>query len=720
MNKNELIHSAYLAYKDGQIDQALAFYQQLAKSDPMDLSTICMVAQCHRALGQLAEALKNYRRALLIAKKQKNQAKADIVQKKMIRIDPDSVTDFEIELAAVTEKTGEENGETQAVKQAVEQDKKNPELLKKAAETLEKQQLMAEAAKYYLALGNVFYGNKKFDQAIEVFQHILKIRPTFIQAHIALAESFIKQGSDSDAKKEYLYASEQLIRNGDLERGKLFAQKAIQLKSIEAHYYLGLVFLQNKKNEEARSEFETLLKFKVNHQGGLTFLAELLRDKKQINEAIGLYERLLKIDPKNADIMETWAQTANLQGDGNLAFEKYSQAMDAFAEQEEWERATYCAHEALQIQGENKELYLKFAEAAYNAGLVEQAAQGCNDLAAVLESQGNKSEADQMKQKAREILGQVSTERDEPASPSPETGMASETTPPIMDEPPPMADSMPPAEEPPVTIHERPPAPPEPSPFQAAPPAPAPAAQESNTTVMMNMADTYIQQGSLDEAIDIYQKILKKEPDNERVKSALTRVYAMFAGINPETAVARRGGGQGAAEKDDHQVQREAREKAQREAQVRSQRKSPPDGSKSGKSDTSNQGMINAIGNDKEDEIDGDNQDEFMTVTVAEIYTKQGLLNEALKIYQKILEIEPGNQEAKLKKEELEKKMKEQEALRQYSEKKAEQESAAVSRSEQVNQSDNPAKPSGSGTQKSDDDQEPPPPPKRRGRVSYV
>jgi fused signal recognition particle receptor len=225
---------------------------------------------------------------------------------------------------------------------------------------------------------------------------------------------------------------------------------------------------------------------------------------------------------------------------------------------------------------------------------------------------------------------------------------------------------------------------PEAAPAQGKPGVLSPA---DEVKVMMNIAATYIRQGSFDEAIEIYQQIAKKDPSNEEVKTALTRAYAMFAGVNPETAVVKKAASKTSPKTEDDEqqrLQREARERAQKEAQARAQRSSTPTPEPVSafqvKPVSTVSDLMQTMGA-KEDEIAGDHQDEFMTVTVAEIYTKQGLLNESLKIYQKILEIEPGNMEAQLKKQELESTMAEQERLRKQSEdaarKKVEDEKAA-------------------------------------------
>ncbi|MEK6645226.1 MAG: tetratricopeptide repeat protein [Candidatus Firestonebacteria bacterium] len=46
-------------------------------------------------------------------------------------------------------------------------------------------------------------------------------------------------------------------------------------------------------------------------------------------------------------------------------------------------------------------------------------------------------------------------------------------------------------------------------------------------------------------------------------------------------------------------------------------------------------------------------KDEMLTSTIAEIYVKQGLVNDAIQIYQKILEAEPRNEKARIRLNEL-------------------------------------------------------------------
>jgi tetratricopeptide (TPR) repeat protein len=681
---------AFRSLKEGQLPQASNKYQQIFEQEPTNVSAVNMLAEIATRQGQWVEALRYYRQAIRLPSE--SEVKTETLRKKMIRLDPDSFEDATAEAPTPALVSESVQASLEKMKATIAADPKNLENYQKMGELLEQNGRQKEAAEQWLVVGNALFNSKAYKKAGEIFKRIVSLDSSCLPAHLALGEIYSKEGSDSDAKKEYLYVAEQLIRQGNLEKGQVFAQKAIQLKSIEAHYYLGLICLLNHQTEDARKEFETLLKFKVNHQSGLTQLAALVSELKQWDEAVKLYERLLKIDPRNAYASERIATVALQMNQPNLAEEKFIQAMESHAANEDWELAAYCALEAVRLDQRNQELYLKLADAAYNAGLEPQAAEACMALADLLEAEGKANEAQSLRNKARELQsgGKV-----EPSSP------------------------------PPSAVREKPPSPTAPK---------APAAQE-DVSVMLNVADTYIQQGALDEAIEIYQKILKREPNNQKVRTALTRVYAMFAGLNPETAVARKSQAAtpppaaGSREPDEQRVQREARERAIREAQVRAQRTTTPDaagaaGAASAKPAAKEDEWLQTVGNARGDEIAGDHQDEFMTVTVAEIYTKQGLLTEALKIYQKILEIEPGNMEAQVKKQQLEKKVAEQEKIRQQTQEAqvAPKPSAKDPGPKEAPAAEAPPKPQPKPTPAKEENggDEPPAGRGKRGRVSYV
>ena len=73
------------------------------------------------------------------------------------------------------------------------------------------------------------------------------------------------RGNEADAKREYLSLAEYYWKNKNVEKTDYYAQKAIDFKSIEAHYLKGAALAAKGKHDDAKKELEMILKFKANH-----------------------------------------------------------------------------------------------------------------------------------------------------------------------------------------------------------------------------------------------------------------------------------------------------------------------------------------------------------------------------------------------------------------------------------------------------------------------
>jgi tetratricopeptide (TPR) repeat protein len=152
------------------------------------------------------------------------------------------------------------------------------------------------AIKQYAEIADIYFKNKLYKKAAPIYKRINELDPSNVDAHAAMGEIHAKSGNESDAKKEYLLIAEAMLKRGDLEAALSYAKKAVALKSIEAYYYLGQVFLLQQKYDDARTEFEKLLKFKLNHVGALVSMGRIFEAKGQADEALKHYQRALKVE----------------------------------------------------------------------------------------------------------------------------------------------------------------------------------------------------------------------------------------------------------------------------------------------------------------------------------------------------------------------------------------------------------------------------------------
>jgi len=129
----------------------------------------------------------------------------------------------------------------------------------------------------YLNIGNCYFQMEKYDLALENYKKILDKNPEDKNALLAIGNCYLNQGQKDEALSWYskikfealddpivLYnMGNTFFGNSLYEESLKYYKKAIQLKEdfLEARYQLGVVLITLGKNEEALQEFETYLKY---------------------------------------------------------------------------------------------------------------------------------------------------------------------------------------------------------------------------------------------------------------------------------------------------------------------------------------------------------------------------------------------------------------------------------------------------------------------------
>ncbi len=90
MDKKTLIKTAYLHFRDGQWDHAIEQYLRLLELDPADVLALNMLGDVYARQGRVTEALQYYRQALQVFSTQGAKDKAEIIRRKMSKLDPNS------------------------------------------------------------------------------------------------------------------------------------------------------------------------------------------------------------------------------------------------------------------------------------------------------------------------------------------------------------------------------------------------------------------------------------------------------------------------------------------------------------------------------------------------------------------------------------------------------------------------------------------------------
>lgn len=128
------------------------------------------------------------------------------------------------------------------------------------------------------------YGNRQYEQAIELFQRANEIRPDDYETITSLGNTYFDSGRYEDAEKWYKAA---------------LAKKP---NDVNVRTDLGLTFFFRKPPDMSRAvqEFRTALQSDPNHEQTLINLTVVLSEKGDAKEAQQALAQLEKVSPNNA------------------------------------------------------------------------------------------------------------------------------------------------------------------------------------------------------------------------------------------------------------------------------------------------------------------------------------------------------------------------------------------------------------------------------------
>lgn len=163
------------------------------------------------------------------------------------------------------------------------------------------------------ALGHFYFWNdvdmKRVNEQLEFYKEEVRKDPANLQNRIVLGYTYFLKGDNEEAIKEFDFV---------LEQDKNY---------YDAHYNLGLVFLDEERYNEALIEFEKCVNiaprdFKGHVQSGIAH-----RGLKEYDKATKALEQANKLAPTNADIIYQIGMVAEAQGKYEDAIMIYKDAL---------------------------------------------------------------------------------------------------------------------------------------------------------------------------------------------------------------------------------------------------------------------------------------------------------------------------------------------------------------------------------------------------------
>ena len=142
-------------------------------------------------------------------------------------------------------------------------------------ELSEEKGLITDAIRYYLAAGDILSREKSKDRFLKTYEKILSLAPTNIPLREKVASLFLKEGLTIHAVKELLH-----IANHSAKRGE---------------------------REQARDYFTKVLSIEPDHKDALSGLSSLSRDEGDIPKALEYLKKALDAHPNDTELLKKCA-----------------------------------------------------------------------------------------------------------------------------------------------------------------------------------------------------------------------------------------------------------------------------------------------------------------------------------------------------------------------------------------------------------------------------
>lgn len=411
-DKKSIIKLAHIYSQEGQWDRALNEYRKILALDPDDMNTHSTLGDIYLKKNLVPAAYEAYMKAVTGFVSRNQIDKAMSVYRKLSKLNASKLMEegrTKVAFAQHYVKI-DENLQAEKFDDAVDMMGKllkahadDPVVLAKLLELELMIAQMPPSVLLYQTFGDLFLKHNILDKAQTMFKRISELDTKDKSVRANLAQLHVKQGQESEAKKEYLSLAEEALAENNLDEAVRYAQKAIDLKSVEANYITGIVLFKKQKWNEAKTEFEKLLRIKVNHLGALVHMGKVLDSLGQADKAKEFFHKALMIDKEGVLAQEAWAEFCVKHKEKEAAIPALTVLLDGAVLANQTDRAIKFAKMLVLMEPEAIFPQAKLVQLFQSSGDLKGASEACRALALVYQKSSQYEGAIEYLEKAVEL-----------------------------------------------------------------------------------------------------------------------------------------------------------------------------------------------------------------------------------------------------------------------------------------------------------------------------
>lgn len=387
--KQMIVKLAFVYTQNGEWYKAIEEYRKILALEPQNASMYNSIGDCYARKGDDQDALDSYWKARELYQEQMNAAKAQGVEKKIAKLNPDLLDPRHKSQWRALQKSSEADALAQEGK---------------LEEALEQYRAMIAAEPsnfaYREKLAALFLENAQVSEAADEFRSVALFHVE--SGHLDAARTYAAKAAELDAdspgqlrlectlaeaagETERVGELQEKIGRGELASGRfdlalepLEKARAAGRSGLEeplARTYLGL-----KRYDEARAAFQRLSAARPDDEGVLECLLTLDEQAKDWPQALAHVNQLLGLHPEHAGFLMRGARILTQSGKNAEAAQLYLRLAGLAFKDGHYDTVLGHFETILAIQPENLEVIKKRAELLFKLGRKAETIAAYKDL----------------------------------------------------------------------------------------------------------------------------------------------------------------------------------------------------------------------------------------------------------------------------------------------------------------------------------------------------
>lgn len=306
IDRLKIIEQAEKYVRAGRLKEAIAEYEKLLEDDPSDVSINNLVGDLYVRLGQNDKAIKAFEKVADEYEKRSLSSQSLAILKKICRLNPDK-----------------------------------PDYFIKMADLYTRQGFLAEAKQEYLRIAEKFLRQKMVEEAIELYEKVVKLDKDDLNIRIQLAALYKLNGQQDKAVNEILKAADLKISLGQIDEAERLLKESNKLSPDNARTKLRLAqVLRLKGQAEQAQELARQVLDKIPHDlDALTFLGNLYFEEGKFAAAKEIFTEVLNFYPLNVNARYKIGRINLAEGNVDRAFEYFEPLIDSYLKKKKEDKA---------------------------------------------------------------------------------------------------------------------------------------------------------------------------------------------------------------------------------------------------------------------------------------------------------------------------------------------------------------------------------------------